>query len=139
MPLYYRPHPNLQTIAETVETNDPAPAGFEETTPEAFEAWKAAELAAGWTPAPPPPAPPPAPAVPRSVTPYQIRAALNEAGLRAAVEAAVAAAPQNVKDAWEFTLSFERYNPTLVSMAAALGLSSDRLDELFIKAGKLAP
>lgn len=82
------------------------------------------------------PEPPPAP-VPASVSPRQIRQALTAAGLRASVEAAVAASDQNTKDWYEFSTAFERAHPAVIAMGIALGVSSDALDALWIAAGAL--
>lgn len=76
---------------------------------------------------PPPPPPTPVP----TVTPWQICRALNETGLRTAVEAAVAGADQNTKDAWNRATSFRRDNPLIASIATALGKSSADIDALF--------
>lgn len=86
----------------------------------AFDAWAAAQQEAA----------PPSP-VPESVTPRQIRWALNAAGLRGTVEGAIAGADQNTKDAWEFSNEVRRDNPLLNGLAAALGMSTEQLDDLF--------
>lgn len=65
------------------------------------------------------------------ISPRQIRQALTRAGLRAAVEAAVAAGDQDLKDWWEFSTAFERLNPQVTAMAAALGVSESALDSLW--------
>ena len=70
--------------------------------------------------------------VPTSVSPRQIRQALTRAGLRASVEAAVAAGDQDLKDWWEFSTSFERLNPQVVSMGSLLGQTDEQLDALWI-------
>jgi hypothetical protein len=70
------------------------------------------------------------PPVPFSVTPWQIRRALNQLGLRSTVEAAVAA-NQEAKDAWEYALEIRRDNELLTGMAEALSMSSEQLDDLF--------
>jgi hypothetical protein len=80
---------------------------------------------------------PEAPTVPEAVTPRQIRRALNAAGLRSAVEAAVAQASQDVRDDWEFALEVRRDHPELNAMATALGLTSEQLDALFIAAAAI--
>jgi hypothetical protein len=77
-----------------------------------------------------------APEVPLSVTPYQARLALNAAGLRDAAEAAVAAAPRDIRDAWEYAISIERYSPFVAEIGAALGLSDAEIDQLFVAAGQ---
>ena len=65
------------------------------------------------------------------VTPWQIRKALNQLGLRDAVESYVASASQDAKDAWEFATQFERNHPFIVACGAALGKSDAEIDALF--------
>ena len=77
------------------------------------------------------------PVVPESVSPRQIRQALTALGLRSAVEAAVAAGDQNLKDWWEFATAFERAHPRVIAMAQALDVSTEELDQLFIVAAGL--
>ena len=72
-------------------------------------------------------APPPVP----SITAWQIRKALNQMGLREAVEAAVAAGPQDAKDAWAYANEFERGHPLIESFAQALGKTDEDIDALF--------
>lgn len=84
-----------------------------------------------------PPKPPVVVPVPQSVSPRQIRQALSRAGLRASVEAAVAAGDQDTKDWYEFATAFERSNPHILAMAQALGVTDAQLDGLFISAGTL--
>lgn len=74
---------------------------------------------------------------PQQVTPYQARVAINNAGLRASVEAAVAAADQNVKDAWEYATVIERQSPFIIAMGAALGLSEAQINGLFLEASQV--
>ena len=90
-------------------------------------------VAAGNTPDPyvPPPVVLPA------VSPRQIRQALTLAGLRASVEAAVAAGDQDTKDWYEYSTSFERLNPQVVAMGVALNVTPTQLDDLWILAGTL--
>jgi len=83
-------------------------------------------------PAPAPPVP-----VPQSVSPRQIRQALTRAGLRASVEAAVAAGDQDTKDWYEFATAFERSNPVVAALGAALNVSDAQLDDLWILADSL--
>ena len=71
----------------------------------------------------------PAPIAP--ISPRQIRQVLTKTGLRAAVEGAVAAGDQDLKDWWEFSTTFERLNPQVVAMGAALGQSDAHLDSLW--------
>lgn len=72
-------------------------------------------------------APPPVP----TLSAWQIRKALNQMGLRDAVEAAVAAGPQDAKDAWAYANEFERSHPLIESFAQALGKSDEDIDALF--------
>ena len=65
------------------------------------------------------------------ISPRQIRQALTRAGLRAAVEGAVAGGDQDLKDWWEFSTAFERLNPQVTAMGAALGQSPEQLDALW--------
>jgi len=77
------------------------------------------------------PAPPAPPAPIPSISPRQIRQALTRAGLRTAVEAAVAAGDQDLKDWYEFSTAFERINPQVEEMGTALGVSAESLDDLW--------
>lgn len=72
-----------------------------------------------------------------SVTPWQIRKALNATGLRAAVEAAVSGADQTTRDAWEFAQEFRRDNPLIGAVAAQLGKTAQEVDDLFALARSL--
>lgn len=71
------------------------------------------------------------PAVLAELSPRQIRMALTRAGLRTAVESAVAAGDQDLKDWYEFSTAFERRNPQVLVMAAALNVSEAQLDDLW--------
>ena len=67
----------------------------------------------------------------KPISPRQIRQALTRAGLRAAVEAAVAAGDQDLKDWYEFSTAFERLNPQVMAMGEALSVSHASLDDLW--------
>ncbi len=67
-----------------------------------------------------------------------MRRALNASGLRTQVEGALAAAPQDARDAWEFATDIRRDDATLNAMAAALGLSTTQVDDLFRLAASYA-
>ena len=72
------------------------------------------------------------PQVPQSITPWQIRKALNQLGLRSAVEAAVAASTdQDLKDGWAVATEFNRLSPFVIDIGAALGKTDAELDALF--------
>ena len=72
------------------------------------------------------------PVVLPAVSPRQIRQALTLAGLRASVEAAVAAGDQNTTDWYEYSTSFERLNPQVTAMGIALAQTDKQLDDLWI-------
>ncbi len=78
-----------------------------------------------------PPAASSTPAVPTSIPAWKGKAALREAGLLGAVEAAVVAAGGRVQDAWEGASEWERSSDFLLSLAAGLGLTSSQIDETF--------
>lgn len=83
---------------------------------------------------------PPAPPVvvqPIVVTAWQIRKALTQLGLRAAVEAYVAAADQDTKDGWEYAADFEQGNSMIETAAAAIGKTPGDVDGLFALAKTL--
>lgn len=77
--------------------------------------------------------------VPQEVTRAQGKLALLNAGLLANAQAAATAAGQAAEIAFNDALTYERTSPTLNALAAALGLSSNDLDALFIAASKLKP
>ena len=80
------------------------------------------------------------PVVPQTVTRFQALAALHISGNLAAVQAIMAApeTPVLAKLAWDNALSFERSSPTLASLAAMLGMTSQDLDALFTAAAGIA-
>ena len=72
-----------------------------------------------------------------SVTPRQFRLALNATGMRANIEAYVAAGSQDMKDTWEFATVIERNSPLIVAGAAELNLTEAQIDDLFTLAATL--
>ncbi len=66
----------------------------------------------------------------------QVRLQLNTIGARQAVEAYVAAASQDIKDWWEFSLHFARDNLMLIEAATQIGLTTEQLDLFFVEAAK---
>ena len=79
----------------------------------------------------------PAPQVPQSITMRQARLALLGAGLLDDVEAAVAQAPRAVQIEYEYSSELHKDWPTLVMLAAALGMTDEQVDQLFITASQL--
>ena len=66
-------------------------------------------------------------------SPWQIRKALNSAGLRDAVETAVANSNDiNLKDGWEFATEFRSNDPFVISMGSVIDLDENQIKE-FIK------
>jgi len=68
---------------------------------------------------------------------YQIRKAITDAGLRSAVEAAVAAGSQDLQDMWNFKEQFHEDHPEVIAMATNLGLTSDQLHTIFVNGSNI--
>lgn len=81
---------------------------------------------------------PPA-SLPQSVTRFQAKAALLQAGLLTSVEAMMSdpATSAIAKLAWVEALEFRRDSPTVLAMAASLGLSNQQIDDLFFTASTI--
>jgi len=90
-----------------------------------------------WTAAGNVPAPAERPPRTISVTPWQMREALNRSGLRAAVESAVAVASQAVQDGWEFAQEFRSDNALIAAVAQSLGKTDADALALFALAKSL--
>lgn len=74
--------------------------------------------------------------VPQTVSRYQARAALLEAGLLEAVETHFSALPDSSLDklAWKEAPTVNRGSEALEAAASALGLSPEQVDGLFLRA-----
>jgi len=83
-----------------------------------------------------PPVPPPPP-VPDSVSPLQARRALRNVGLLDTVNDIVAAADDDTRDAWEYTIEVRRDSPILSALAGQLGMTDEQIDDLFRVAATL--
>jgi hypothetical protein len=79
----------------------------------------------------------PQPLLGMSASPRQIRQALTRVGLRASVEAAIAAADQDTQDWYRYATEFERNHPKVSELAVALGVTESQLDDLWALAGSL--
>jgi len=80
--------------------------------------------------------------VPRTVTMRQARLALLSAGLLDDVDEALASIPDEAERraaliAWEYAAEVERDDHLVQSVAQAIGLSADQLDQLFAAARSL--
>lgn len=95
--------------------------GDREATAEEIDLWQSARLEAS---------------KPQAVTRFQARAALLQAGLLDQVNTMMAdpGTPAIAKLAWQDAQEFRRNSPTVLAMAAALGLSDVQLDQLFTTA-----
>lgn len=109
------------TIADLPEWNDSLiVVDISDVTPKPDVLWTAEFTNDVWVFSPPP-APP---EIVYSCTPWQIRKALNAAGLRQQIEDAVSgSSDQNLKDGWEFATEFRSDDSFVLSMGAALGKS----------------
>lgn len=98
----------------------------------AYQAW----LAAGNTPDPyvAPPTP-----IPQSVSRMQAMVALSRAGLLAPVQSFVAAQDAETQLIWSSAPDFSRGSVLLARAAAALGLTADQVDALFVTAAAINP
>lgn len=77
---------------------------------------------------------PPPLAVPEMVYPFQARKALLAHGLLDAVNNAVELAGPEAQIAWEYAIEVHRNDPLIESLGAAIGLTSEQIDDLFIEA-----
>ena len=109
-----------------------AGVGEVELTPEEVAAVEAEQAAIDNAPVP----------VPYSVEMRQARLALLGAGLLSTVDAAFAALPGDEGEAariqWDYATIITRSNPLMVSMASALSLTEEQVDDLF-RAAKAIP
>lgn len=78
-------------------------------------------------------------AVPQSITRFQAKAALANAGLLDKVQAMMADTntPILYRLAWEEALDFERGSATVKAMSGALNLTDEELDSLFTAAAAI--
>lgn len=81
----------------------------------------------------------PPPLVPTSVTPYQARMALLNAGLLDQVTTLMSdpATPKGAVIAWEYATSWERNSAFIATLAPILNLTDAQVDALFVAAAAL--
>ena len=75
--------------------------------------------------------------IPQSVSRFQARAALMDAGVLADVELAVGEMGPLEQLAWAEATEWRRDSPTIAAVADALELTSEQVDQLFISASKI--
>jgi hypothetical protein len=85
----------------------------------------------------PPPQPDPVSHIPQVVSMRQARLALYGAGLLGQVNTLVSSSTPDVQIEWEFAADLRRDWPTLLALSAALGLTDEQVDNLFIQASQL--
>ena len=72
------------------------------------------------------------------VSRFQARAALRQAGLFDAANAAISASEDPIlAEAWASASVFSRQSPAIAAMASALGLTDDEVDDLFRAAAQI--
>lgn len=69
--------------------------------------------------------------VPQTVSRFQAKAALMQAGLLDQVEMTIAEAGPLVQLAWAEAVEFRRISPTIATLAAELELTDEAVDDLF--------
>lgn len=75
--------------------------------------------------------------VPATISRFQARAALMDAGLLADVELAIAGASPIVQLAWAEATEWRRDSPTMAEIGSLLGLTSEQIDDLFRAAAQI--
>jgi hypothetical protein len=78
--------------------------------------------------------------VPQTVTSFQAKAALANAGLYTAVNAYMTTTASQIDQlAWQEQTTFNRNDAIIASLMAPLNLTSTQLDQLFIAAAQITP
>lgn len=100
-------------------------AGRAQPTPQEIATWTAEFEAAGGK-------------VPQRVTRLGAQRALRVAGMLATVESWIAQQSDEIQDAWNWSVEFERNDPLVVAAQDGLGLTAAQMDDLFRSAKALA-
>ena len=99
---------------------------------QAYQAW----LAEGNTPNP---YVPPPPAIPQQVPMWAVRTVLQNDNLFDQADALVKASTDNaLKNVWEYGNFADRNSSAIATLSAALGLTSEQVDQMFIDANNLS-
>lgn len=77
------------------------------------------------------------PFVPDTVSMYQARIALHQAGLLATVQAGIGQMSEEAQIKWEFAPTVKRNDALTVALASALSLTEEQLDALFSMAASI--
>lgn len=72
--------------------------------------------------------------IPQVVSMAQARITLRRATLLASVNTLIAAADAETQDAWEYATELRRDSPLVLTLAGALNLTSQQVDDLFTAA-----
>ena len=80
---------------------------------------------------------PPAPVIPSTVSMRQARLALLQVDLLDEVETAIANGTRADQITWEYATEVNRSDTLVVNLSAALGLTEQQLDDLFLLASTL--
>jgi hypothetical protein len=75
--------------------------------------------------------------VPETISPRQFRQALTHFGFRANVETVVSQADQDTKDWYEYATDFQRNHQKTLSMAQAMGYTSQQMDQVWVHGAAL--
>lgn len=76
--------------------------------------------------------------IPQDVPIWAVRVILKNYGIFNQAEALITASTDiKLKMVWEYGNYVSRNSPAIATLAVALGLSSDQVDEMFIEAGEL--
>jgi hypothetical protein len=75
--------------------------------------------------------------IPDTVSMYQARIALQQAGLLATVQAGISQMSQEAQIKWEFAPTVKRNDALTVALASALSLTEEQLDALFTAAAAI--
>jgi hypothetical protein len=78
------------------------------------------------------------PAVPVSVSRFQAKAAMLQAGLLDQVELLIAGGDAVTQLAWAEAVEYRRDSPLINSLAAAMDMTAEQVDDLFIAAGQVS-
>lgn len=72
-----------------------------------------------------------------NLNPWQMRKVLTLHSFRTQVETAVAAASQDIQDAWKYADYFEFNNPLVVGMCTQVGISPELRKQIFVEGARL--